>query len=385
MPRTMPRALASLRTALLTSALVAGCSRGGEGGHEGAGGQEIALTGAGATFSYPLYTRWITEFKKARPGLKINYQSIGSGGGIRQLAERTVDFGATDAPMSDAQMARTPGIVHVPTCLGAVVLAYNLEGVPSGLRVTPEAATGIFVGEVKAWNDPLLQRENPEVALPAKRIVAVHRSDGSGTTRIFTDWLAAVSPAWRGGPGAGMSVDFPSGLGAKGNEGVAGQVSTMPGAIGYVELVYAAQNGLAYATVRNASGAFVMASPASITAAGRGALATMPDDLRASAVAAPGEGAYPITGFTYVVLYGRQPDAARGKALVEFLAWSVHEGQAFAEPLSYAPLPAALVPRVDAKLAAITGPDGTPLSQGRAERTPAGAGDGRPAPEGPRP
>ena len=328
-------------------------------------GQKTSLTGAGATFPYPLYTKWISELTRAVPGTRINYQSIGSGGGIRQIAERTVDFGATDAPMSDEQMAKTPGIVHIPTCLGAVVITYNLPGVPSGLHLTPEAAAGIFLGTVTDWSDPLLQKDNPGVALPKRPIVSVHRSDGSGTTRIFTDWLTAVSPAWKGGPGAGMSVSFPSGLGAKGNEGVAGQVSTTPGAVGYVELVYAVQNKLAYAAVRNAAGAFVMPTPASITAAGTGALARMPEDLRGSAVDALGADAYPISGFTYILLYAKQTDAARGKALVDFLTWSLHEGQAFAEPLSYAPLPPSLVARIDARLAAITGPDGKPVGSPR--------------------
>ena len=216
-----------------------------------------SLTGAGATFPYPLYTKWISEFSKTQPGLKINYQSIGSGGGIRQITERTVDFGATDAAMNEEQMAKTPGILHIPTCLGAVVLTYNLEGVPSGLKITQEAAAGIFLGTVKDWSDPLLVKENPGTKLPKKPIVSIHRSDGSGTTKIFTEWLTAASPDWKKGPGMGLSVSFPSGLGAKGNEGVAGQVSGTPGAIGYVELVYAVQNKLSYASIKNSSGAVV--------------------------------------------------------------------------------------------------------------------------------
>jgi phosphate transport system substrate-binding protein len=320
-----------------------------------------SLTGAGATFPYPLYTKWISEFSKTQPGLKINYQSIGSGGGIRQITERTVDFGASDAPMSDEQLAKAPGILHIPTCLGAVVLTYNLEGVPSGLKVTPDAVAGIFLGTVKEWTDPLIAKENPGTKLPKKAIVSVHRSDGSGTTRIFTDWLTATSADWKKGPGAGMSVSFPSGLGAKGNEGVAGQVSSTPGAVGYVELVYAVQNKLSYASVKNAAGAFVTPSPASITHAGAGAAPNMPEDMRGSAVNPQGEGAYPIAGFTYILLYSKQTDAARGKALVDFLSWAIHEGQAFAEPLSYAALPASLVPKIDAKLAAVSGPDGKPV------------------------
>jgi phosphate transport system substrate-binding protein len=351
-------------------ALAGGCSRGSadEGGLPGQKKAAVAspsgdgsLTGAGATFPYPLYTKWISEFTKVVPGTRINYQSIGSGGGIRQIAERTVDFGATDAPMSDEQMAKTPGVLHIPTCLGAVVITYNLEGVPSGLHLTPDAAAGIFLGTIKDWSDPLLQKDNPGAKLPKKPIVSVHRSDGSGTTRIFTDWLTAVSPEWKKGPGAGMSVSFPSGLGAKGNEGVAGQVSTTPGAIGYVELVYAVQNKLSFAAVRNGAGGFVLPTPETITAAGAGALAKMPADMRGSAVDAQGATAYPIAGFTYILLYAKQTDAARGKTLVDFLTWAIHEGQAFAEPLSYAPLPPSLVPRVDAMLAAVTGPDSKPI------------------------
>jgi phosphate transport system substrate-binding protein len=350
---------------LLAALAPLGCSRvsGDEGGRPGRG--DGALTGAGATFPYPLYTKWISELGKTRPGLRINYQSIGSGGGIRQITEGTVDFGATDVPMNDDELRRAPGIVHVPTCLGAVALIYNVEGVPGGLHLTAEATAGIFLGTVARWDDPRIQRENPGARLPDRLILPVHRSDGSGTTRIFTDWLAGASPAFRDGPGAGMSVAFPGGLGAKGNEGVAGQVAGTPGAIGYVELVYAAQNRLSVAALRNAAGAFVSPTPASITAAGAGALARMPEDLRGSAVDAAGEGAYPLSGFTYVLLYARQADAARGKALVDFLTWSIHEGQAFAEPLSYAPLPASLVPRIDAKLAAVTGPDGKPLRAAR--------------------
>ncbi len=323
-----------------------------------------SLTGAGATFPYPLYTKWISEFEKTRPGTKINYQSIGSGGGIRQITERTVDFGATDAPMSDEQMGKAPGILHIPTCLGAVVLTYNVEGVPSGIKITPEAAAGIFLGTVKDWQDPLIARENPGVKLPKKNITSVHRSDGSGTTRIFTDWLTASSPDWKKGPGAGMSISFPSGLGAKGNEGVSGQVSSTPGAVGYVELVYAVQNKLPYASIKNASGAFVAPTPASITAAGAAGVAKMPEDLRGSIVNAEGPDAYPIAAFTYIVLYEKQTDAAKGKALVDFLAWAAHDGQGFTEPLSYAPLPAAIVAKVDAKLARVAGPDGKAFTMG---------------------
>lgn len=353
-------------------ALASGCSKSDGGGPgEGLPGSKPlpggpaassgALTGAGATFPYPLYTKWIDEFTKGKPGLKINYQSIGSGGGIRQITERTVDFGASDAPMSEEQLGKAAGMIHIPTCLGAVVLTYNLPGIQSGLKLTPEAMAGIFLGKVKQWDDPLIQKENPDLKLPKTTISSVHRSDGSGTTKIFVDYLSVVSPEWKGGPGTGTSVNWPSGLGAKGNEGVSGQVSSTPGAIGYVELVYAAQNKLSYAALKNASGAFVMPSLESITAAGASALARMPEDFRISIVNAEGEKAYPISGFTYLLVYKEQKDAAKGKALVDFLKWSVHDGQKLTNDLHYAPLPDDLVKKIDAKIATITGPDGKPL------------------------
>jgi len=323
-----------------------------------AAGGKVMLTGAGATFPYPLYTKWIAEYTKANPGIQLNYQSIGSGGGIRQITERTVDFGASDAPMSEEQLAKAPGMLHIPTCLGAVVLTYNLEGVPTGLKITPEAAAGIFLGKIKDWDDPLIARENPGVLLPKKPIASVHRSDGSGTTKIFVDYLSAVSPEWKSGPGAGTSVSWPSGLGAKGNEGISGQVSSTPGAVGYVELVYAAQNKLSYASMKNAAGKFVLPTLESVTAAGASALAKMPDDLRVSIVNAEGEAAYPIAGFTYMLLFKEQKDAVKGKALTEFLSWSIHDGQKLAAPLNYAPLPDELAKKADAKLHLVTGPDG---------------------------
>ncbi|MGK4005588.1 phosphate ABC transporter substrate-binding protein PstS [Sorangium sp. So ce1036] len=322
---------------------------------------ETLLTGAGATFPFPLYTKWIAEFQKANPKIKINYQSIGSGGGIRQITERTVDFGASDAPMTDEQMAKAPGIQHLPTCIGAVVLTYNLEGVQSGLKLTPEAAANIFLGKIKKWNDPAIQGENPDVKLPDKAIATVHRSDGSGTTKIFVDYLSAVSPEWKNGPGTGTSVSWPGGLGAKGNDGVSALISSTPGSIGYIELAYATQNKLAFASLKNRSGKFVAPSLESTTAAGAGAAAKMPDDLRVSLVDAEGEDAYPIAGFTYILAYQEQKDLAKGKVLASFLKWAVHDGQKFTGDLHYAPLPAAVVEKVNKKLAALVGPDGKPL------------------------
>lgn len=323
-------------------------------------GEAIALTGAGATFPNPLYSKWVAEYGKTHD-LKIDYQPIGSGGGIRQITERTVDFGASDAPMSDEQLGKTAGVVHVPTCLGAVVLIYNLDGVPTGLKVTPEVAASIFLGKLKSWDDPALKKDNPDAKLPSKSIATVHRSDGSGTTKIFVDYLSAVSPEWKSGPGSGTSVSWPGGLGAKGNDGVTAQVKSTPGAVGYVELAYAVENKLAFAAVKNKAGKFTLPSLESTTAAGAGAAARMPEDLRISIVDAEGDDAYPIAGFTYVLLYGEQKDPRKGKALVEFLRWATHDGQKLTAALNYAALPAPIVEKVDKKLAAITGPDKRPL------------------------
>jgi phosphate transport system substrate-binding protein len=355
--------------ALALIPLLSACSRDGgagtppgsttraEAGRPGA----VTVAGAGATFPFPLYARWIAEYGKAHAGVLVDYQSIGSGGGIRQITERTVDFGASDAPMSDEQLGKAPGLLHVPTCLGAVVLTYHLDGVAGGLRLGADALAGIFLGTVKSWDDPAIAKDNPERKLPAKPIATVHRSDGSGTTRIFVDYLSTVSPAWKSGPGTGTSVSWPGGMGAKGNEGVSAAVASTPGAIGYVELAYAVENKLAFASIRNKAGQFVTPTVASTTAAGAAAAAHMPDDLRVSIVDPDGDGAYPIAGFTYVLLYAEQKDATKGKALVDFLSWATHDGQRLAAGLSYAALPAAVVEKVDAKLASVKGPDGKPL------------------------
>ena len=366
----MSNLLGSAGLALLALTAL-GCQGGGDSGagplpgSKGTGAApatgEIAVTGAGATFPYPLYTKWISEYSKGKPDLKINYQSIGSGGGIRQITERTVDFGATDAPMSDEQIGKAPGIVHVPTCIGAVAITYNLGGVEPGLKLTPEVLANIFLGKVKTWDDEAIKKENPDAKLPSKPIASVHRSDGSGTTKIFVDYLSAVSPEWKAGPGTGTSVNWPSGLGAKGNEGVAGQVKSTEGAIGYVELAYATQNKMAVAAVKNKAGQFVSPTLESTTAAASGAAAKIPDDLRISIVDADGEKAYPIAGFTYVLVYGDQKDARKGRAITEFLSWAVHDGQKLTADLHYAPLPSEIVAKVDAKLAAIKGPDGKPF------------------------
>ncbi|MDQ6634162.1 MAG: phosphate ABC transporter substrate-binding protein PstS [Gemmatimonadota bacterium] len=312
------------------------------------------LTGAGATFPNPIYSKWFSDYA-AKTGVRINYQSIGSGGGIRQLSEQTVDFGATDAPMSDAELAKAKGgpIVHIPTVLGAVAVTYNLPQATKPLKLTGDVLASIFQGQLTKWNDARIAAVNPGVALPAADILVVHRSDGSGTSYVFTDYLSAVSPAWATKPGKGKEVQWPAGLGAKGNEGVAGQVKQTPGAIGYVELAYATQNKLATAELRNAAGEFVAPSVNSATAAAAGAAGKLPPttDYRVSVVNATGKGAYPISSFTWIIAYQKQGDAAKGKKLVDFLRWALTDGQASAGALDYAPLPesmrTALVTRLD--------------------------------------
>jgi len=325
--------------------------------------ENIDLQGAGATFPYPLYSKWVSEYQKANPHVRINYQSIGSGGGIRQITERTVDFGASDAAMSDDELKKAPGhLMHIPMTLGAVVVTYNLPGVTS-LKLTPELISGIFLGDVKTWDDKRIAEANPGVTLPKDAITVATRTDGSGTTAVFTSYLAAVSPDWQSKVGAGKSVKFPVGLGAKGNEGVAGTVKTTPGAIGYVELAYAKQTGLPYASLKNQAGQFVEPSLDAITAAAAGAAKAMPEDLRVSIVNAPGDAAYPISAFTYVLVYEKQADTVKGTAMAKYLWWAVHDGQKDGPALFYAPLPAEVVTAVEAKLKSLTA-EGKPLLAG---------------------
>ena len=308
-------------------------------------GGSVALTGAGATFPYPLYSRWFADYANQK-GVKINYQSIGSGGGIRQLSEQTVDFGASDSPKSDAEMAKAKGgpILHVPTVIGAVVMIYNLPELKQPLKLDGPTLADIYLGTIRKWNDSRIAALNPGAALPASDILVVHRSDGSGTSFIFTDFLSAVSPAWSSGPGKGKEVQWPTGLGAKGNEGVAGQVKQTPGAIGYAELAYAKQNNLPTAAIKNAAGEFVAPSVESATAAAAGAAASLAPntDYRVSIVNAKGAGAYPIASFTWILLYQNQTDAAKGKQLVDFLTWALTDGEKQAAALDYAPLPDAM-------------------------------------------
>jgi phosphate transport system substrate-binding protein len=315
------------------------------------------LTGAGATFPYPLYSKWFNEYA-GKTGVKINYQSIGSGGGIRQLSEQTVDFGATDAPMSDAELAKAKGgpVLHIPTVLGAVVVTYNVPGLARPLRLDGSTLADVFLGKITKWNDARIAALNPGATLPATDILVVHRSDGSGTSYVFTDYLAAVSPAWATAPGRGKEVQWPVGLGAKGNEGVAGQVKQIVGSIGYVELAYAKQNALAYADLRNAKGQFVTPTIAAVTAAAAGAAARLPanTDYRVSIVDAAGAGAYPISSFTWLLVYRTQTDAAKGKKLVDFVRWALTDGEKSAAALDYAPLPAAMAKQLVRQLGTVT-------------------------------
>ena len=315
---------------------------------------QTLINGAGATFPYPIYSKWFDEFHKAHPDVQINYQSIGSGGGIRQLEAGTVDFGASDMPMTDEQLQKQKThVLHFPTVLGGVVPTYNVPGVSGELNFTHEALAGIFLGAVKTWNDPAIAKANPGVKLPADDIVVVHRSDGSGTTFIWTNYLSKVSPEWKTKVGADTSVNWPVGLGAKGNEGVAGLVKQTPNAIGYVELIYAVQNSMPYGKVRNAAGAFMKASLASVTAAAAGAAKSMPEDFRVSITNAPGKDAYPISSFTWLLIPEKIPDGAKKKSLVEFLHWMVGPGQNLTEPLSYAPLPKNVVSKEIKQIAQI--------------------------------
>ena len=339
---------------------IAACSGGETGKQDGAPAastsSSVDLNGAGATFPYPLYSKWFSDYATAT-GVKINYQSIGSGGGIKQLSEGTVDFGATDGPMTDAELAAAKGgaILHFPTVLGADAVTYNLPEISQPLRLTGELVADIFLGKITKWNDARIAAENGSLALPAADILVVHRTDGSGTTYIFTDYLSTVSPAWASGPGRGKSVQWPVGLGGKGNEGVAGQVKQTPGSIGYVELAYATQNRLPVAQIRNAAGNFVAPTIETITAAAEGATAALPpeSDYRISIVDAKGANAYPISSFTWLLVYETQPDATKGEKLVDFMRWMYTDGQKSAASLDYAPLPPALATQLTTRLSAI--------------------------------
>lgn len=301
---------------------------------------ETLINGAGATFPYPLYSKWFSEYAKVDPSVKFNYQSIGSGGGIKQITAQTVDFGASDKFLSDEELKAAPGkLLHIPTVMGAVVVTYNLPGVAKGLKLKSEDVADIFLGKITKWNDKRITDDNPGIKLPDQPIIVVHRSDGSGTSSIFTDYLSGVSGEWAKQVGKGASVKWPVGLGGKGNEGVAGQIKTTQNSIGYVELAYAFENKLPYASLKNKSGAFVEPSIKSTSAAAAGAAKNMPADYRLSLVNQSGKDAYPIVGFTWLLVYEQQKDVVKGKKLVGFLNWELKKGQKMAAALLYAPLP----------------------------------------------
>jgi len=305
---------------------------------------DLLINGAGATFPYPIYSKWLDLYARANPGIHINYQSIGSGGGIRMLTQRIVDIGASDAPMTEQQMKQAPGkILHFPSVMGAVVIAYNLADVKSPLKLTGPVIGEIFMGKITRWNDPAIARLNPEVALPDSDITFCHRSDGSGTTYIFADYLSKVSPEWAKGMGKSTSLKWSGGLGGKGNEGVTALIQQTPGAIGYIELIYALNNHIAFADVQNHDGRFVTPSLRGVTAAAAATSSNMPADFRVSITDAPGADSYPISSFTWLLVYQQQTDKTKGEQIVKFLRWALHDGQNYVTDLQYAPLPSAVV------------------------------------------
>lgn len=340
----MFKTVRSIAAALSVAAVFAGS----------ASAQSVDLTGAGATFPYPIYSKWFSDYAQ-NTGVKINYQSIGSGGGIRQLSEQTVDFGASDGPMSDQELAGAKGgaVLHFPTVMGAVVITYNVPGVTRPLNLSGDLIADIFQGKITKWNDARIVAQNRGVSLPSSDILVVHRSDGSGTTYIFTDYLNTVSPSWSGSLGKGKDIKWPVGLGGKGNEGVAGQVSQTPGSIGYIELAYAKQNKLPYANVRNADGRYVTPSIASVTAAAASMKLPKNTDYRISIVNAPGKDSYPISSMTWILVYQNQPDKVKGTKLVDFLRWAYKNGEKSAALLDYAPLPASMAATLQNRLKTI--------------------------------
>jgi phosphate transport system substrate-binding protein len=327
----------------------------------------VSLTGAGATFPNPLYQKWISEYGKLNPNVRIDYNSQGSGAGIQGIQKQTIDFGASDAPMTDAELKASPGeILHIPTVLGAVVVTYNLPNMAQPLRFSPETLADIFLGNIRKWDDAKIKADNPGVQLPATDISVVHRSDGSGTTFVFTDYLSKVSPEWKQKVGADKSPKWPEGvgIGAKGNEGVTGMIKNTPNTIGYVELAYATQNKLPVALIKNRSGNFVEPSLDAVTQAAAEAVPVTPEDLRVSITDAAGASTYPISSYTYILAYKDQKDPIKGKALADFLWWGVHDGQSFAKDLQYAPLPTVIVTRVEGKINSMTS-GGKPLREAR--------------------
>ena len=370
--RAMRRAFAGAVPALLAAFALAACGGGDGGGatpgemakQAGSAGGAVTLTGAGATFPYPIYSKWFAEYGKDHP-VRVNYQSQGSGAGIRQITEGTVDFGASDAPMTDEELAKRPDVLHVPSVLGAVTMAYNLPQVTQRLNLDGDVIAGIYLGEIRRWNDPRIAALNPGVQLPAADILPVYRSDGSGTTYVFTDYLSAVSPAWQSRVGRGKSVRWPAGLGAKGNEGVTGQVRQSPGSIGYIELAYAAQANVPTAAVRNRAGSFVAPTEEATSAAAAqvGDQIRRHPDFRFSIVNAPGADAYPIASFTYLLVPAHMEDCAKARSLVQVVEWALTEGGQMAAELHYAPLPEAMRGAVLQRLRTVTcGPQRQPAA-----------------------
>ncbi|HWB63762.1 MAG TPA: phosphate ABC transporter substrate-binding protein PstS [Chitinophagales bacterium] len=340
--------------AVIAALLLSACGSNQQNGDNNKSANGPEILGAGATFPYPLYSKMFDVYHN-ESGVKVNYQSIGSGGGIKQLQEKTVDFGASDAPMSDEQLGKSPSaIVHVPTCLGAVVITYNLPGVTDTLKFTPDVLADIYLGKITKWNDARIAKTNAGVKLPDLPIAVVHRSDGSGTSYVFTDYLSKVSSEWNGKVGKKTSVDWPTGLGAKGNEGVTGMVKQTPGGIGYVELVYALQNNLPVVALQNKAGNYVPASLNSVTAA---ANVDLPADMRVSITNTDAPDGYPISSFTYILLYANQSasqkDSVKAAQVVKLVNWMVHDGQKYTQPLNYAPLPASAVTRAEAILKSV--------------------------------
>jgi phosphate transport system substrate-binding protein len=322
------------------------------------GTAQLKLNGAGATFPYVIYSKWFDVYHQ-KTGIEFNYQSIGSGGGIKQVTEGTVDFGASDASLTDEQLKvvkekQGTDVLHIPTVMGAVVVSYNLPEIGTGLRLTPETVAGIYLGDITRWNDPKIAESNPGKNLPDEAIIVAHRSDGSGTTNIFTDYLTKVSKTWETKVGRGTSVNWPVGLGQKGNEGVAGIIKQSPGSLGYVELAYAVKNGLPYAFLKNKAGNFVQATFDAVSAAAASAAKNMPEDLRVSITDADGKDSYPISGFTWLLVYQNAKDKQKATAMVKFLKWAMTDGQSYAKDLYYAPLPKEVIKMCDKKIATIS-------------------------------
>jgi phosphate transport system substrate-binding protein len=329
-----------------------------------AGGEAKALNGAGATFPAVLYSKWFNEYNKAT-GVQVNYQSIGSGGGIKSISDATVDFGASDSPMTDEQLKAAKGeILHIPMALGAVVPTYNLPGVTAQLKFTPDTLAGIFLGDIKTWNDPALVADNPDLQAVDKPIIVVHRSDGSGTTSIWVNYLSTVNKKWESSVGRGTSVKWPVGLGGKGNEGVAGEVKNNANSLGYVELIYAIQNKLPVGQVKNKAGKFITPNLDSVKAAAASIVNSIPDDLRFTMVDAAGNNSYPISGATWLLVYKNMTDKSKATTLTKMLWWNIHDAQQFNADLGYGPLPAELVTKAEAKIKSIT-VDGQPAFTGK--------------------